>query len=105
MYKVVYLPTARKQLEDADMYIAVDLFAPDAAMNLADEVDEAVQKLKEMPYRFPLYPTLYAMKHEIRFFPVKNYNVYYVVDEETKTVEIRRILHQLQKQERRPMSK
>lgn len=97
MYKVVYLPTARKQLEEAVMYIAVDLCAQDAAMNL---VDEAIRKLKKMPYRFPLYYTVYAMKHEIRYFPVKNYNVYYVVDEEKKTVEIWRILHQLQKQER-----
>lgn len=101
MYKVVYLPTARQQLEDAVMYIAVDLFAPDAAMNLADEVDEKVQKLKKMPYRFPIYHTLYAMKHEIRFFPVKNYNVYYVIDEDTKTVEIWRVQHRLQKQDRR----
>lgn len=82
------------------MYIAVDLCAPDAAMKLAEEVDEIVQKLKEMPYRFPIYHTLYAMKHEIRFFPVKNYNVYYVVNEGTKTVEIWRVLHRLQKQDR-----
>lgn len=100
MYKVVYLPTARQQLENAVMYIAVDLCAPDAAKKLADEVDETVQKLKEMPYRFPIYHTLYAMKHEIRFFPVKNYNVYYVVNEDTKTVEIWRVLHRLQKQDR-----
>ena len=101
MYKVIYLPTARKQLEDAVMYIALDLCAPDAAMHLADEIDENIQKLKEMPYRFPIYHTLYAMKHEIRFFPVKNYNVYYVVDEATKTVEIWRVLHRLQKQDHR----
>ena len=101
MYKIVYLPTARRQLEDAVMYIAADLNAPEAAMELTDEVDEAVRKLSEIPYRFPIYHTLYAMKHEIRFFPVKNYNVYYVVHEESKAVEIRRILHQLQKQERR----
>jgi len=101
MYKVVYLPTARRQLEDAVMYIAVDLSAPDAAMALADEVDENIQKLREMPYRFPIYHTLYAMKREIRFLPVKNYHIYYVVDENTKTVEIWRILHRLQKQERR----
>lgn len=101
MYKVVYLPTARRQLEDAVMYIAVDLNAPEAAMALADEVDENIQKLREMPYRFPIYHTLYAMKREIRFFPVKNYHIYYVVDENTKTVEIWRILHRLQKQERR----
>ena len=101
MYKVVYLPTARQQLEDAVMYSAVDLCAPDAAMSLADEVDEAVHRLQEMPYRFPIYHTLYAMKHEIRFFPINEYNVFYVVDENTKTVEIWRILHRLQKQERR----
>ena len=101
MYKVVYLPTARKQLEDAVMYIAIDLCAPDTAMNLADEVDQAVQKLKEMPYRFPIYHTLYAMKREIRFFPVKNYNVYYVIDEDSKTVEILRVLHRLQNRDHR----
>ena len=100
MYKVVYLPMARRQLEDAVMYIAVDLCDPDAATALADEVDSAVQKLCEMPYRFPIYHTLYAMKHEIRFFPVKNYNVYYVVREEEKTVEIWRVLHRLQNQKR-----
>ena len=101
MYKVVYLPTARRQLEDAVMYIAIDLYSPDAAMNLAYEVDEAVQKLKEMPYRFPIYHTLYAMKREIRFFPVKNYNVYYVIDEDSKTVEIWRVLHRLQNRDHR----
>ena len=101
MYRVVYLPTARKQIEDAVMYIAIDLCAPDTAMNLADEVDQAVQKLKEMPYRFPIYHTLYAMKREIRFFPVKNYNVYYVIDEDSKTVEIWRVLHRLQNRDHR----
>ncbi len=101
MYKVVYLPTARQQLEDAVMYIAVELGAPDAALALADEVDEAVRKLREMPYCFPIYHTMFAVKHEIRFFPVKNYHVYYVVDENTKTVEIWRVLHRLQKQDRR----
>ena len=100
MYKVVYLPTARRQLEDAVLYIAVDLCAPDAADSLMREMDEAVRQLEEMPYRFPIYHTLYAMKHEIRFFPVMRYNVYYVVDESTKTVEIWRVLHRLQRQDR-----
>lgn len=98
MDKVVYLPTARRQLEDAILYIATDLCAPDAAMALADAVDASVQKLREMLYRFPIYHTLYAMKHEIRCFPVKNYNVHYVIHEETKTVEIWRVLHQLRNQ-------
>ena len=80
------------------MYIAVDLCAPDSALELMDEVDTSVQKLMEMPYRYPVYHTVFAMKHEIRFFPVKSYNVYYVIHEEDKTVEIWRILHRLQQQ-------
>ena len=98
MYNVVYLPTAKEQLESAVLYIAGDLCAPDAALELADEVDNAVRKLMEMPYRFPIYHSVFAMKHEIRYFPVNSYNVYYVIREESKTVEIWRVLHRLQKQ-------
>ena len=32
---------------------------------------------------------------------MKNDNVYYVIDEDAKTVEIWRVLHRLQRQERR----
>lgn len=100
MYKVVYLPTARRQLEEAALDIAEDLNAPDAAMALLDAVDAAVQPLRDMPYRCPLYPALYALKQEVRFIPVKSYNIYYVVVEETKTVEIWRVLHQRRNQKR-----
>lgn len=96
MYEVVYLPTARQQLMDAALYIAAELSAPDAAEDLLDAVDEQVGKLSDHPYRHPVYPTSYAMKHEIRFFPVKHYLVFYVIREEEKTVEIWRFLHQRQ---------
>lgn len=94
MYKVVYLPKARSELEDAVVYIASELCAPEAAVALLDEVDRAVMQLKEMPYRHAIYPSLYALKNEVRFFPIKNYNVFYIVDETRQTVEIRRILYQ-----------
>ena len=100
MYKVVYLPTARRQLEEAVLYIAEELCAPDAAAALLDAVDEAAKSLTEMPYRYAIYPTLYAVKREVRFIPVKSYNIHYVVDEENKTVEIWRVLHQRKRQRR-----
>ena len=96
MYKVVYLPKARQQLMDAALYIAVELSAPLDAENLVDAVDEQVKSLGDMPYRFPIYHTLYAMKQEIRFIPIKQYLLFYVVKEEEKTVEIWRFLHQRQ---------
>lgn len=97
MYKIVYLPTARKELEETVLYIAKELCVPEATMALVDEIDRAVQNLMEMPYRHTIYPLLYALKNEVRFFPIQNYNIFYVVDETRKTVEIRRILYQRRK--------
>ena len=79
------------------MYIAKELCVPEATMALVDEIDRAVQNLMEMPYRHTIYPLLYALKNEVRFFPIQNYNIFYVVDETRKTVEIRRILYQRRK--------
>ncbi len=94
MYNVVYLPIARQDLDDAALYIAAELHAPDAALALLDAIEQAVAALREMPYRHALYASLYALKHEVRCFPIKNYNVFYVVDEARKTVEIWRVLYQ-----------
>ena len=96
MYEVIYLPTARKQLEDIVDYLASELNAPDAAIDFIDEVGMAAKNLAEMPYRHPIYHTSFAVLEEVRWLPVKNYNVFYKVFEEEKTVEIRRVLHQLQ---------
>lgn len=100
MYEVIYLPTARKQLEDIVDYIAFELNAPDAALDFISEVDAAAKSLAEMPYRHPVYHTAFALLEEVRWLPVKNYLIFYKVFEEEKLVEIRRVLHQLQDAER-----
>ena len=96
MYDVIYLPTARKQFEDIVDYIASELNAPDTALDFIDAVDAAVKSLAEMPYCHPIYHTRFAVLEEVRWSPVKHYNVFYKVFEEEKVVEIRRVLHQLQ---------
>ena len=101
MYEIIYLPTARKQLEDIVDYIAVELAAPDAALDFIEEVGKATKSLAEMPYRHPIYHTSFALLEEVRWISVKNYNVFYKIFEEEKTVEIRRMLHQLQDAENR----
>ena len=100
MYEVIYLPTARKQLEGIVDFIAVELAAPDAASDFIDEVDKAVKSLAEMPYRHPIYHTSFAVLEEVRWISVKNCNVFYKVFEEDKTVEICRVLHQFQDSEK-----
>ena len=93
---MIYLPTARKQLEGTVDCLAFELNAPDAALNFIDEVDATAKSLAEMPYRHPICHTGFTVLEEVRWLPVKNYNVFYKVFEEEKTVEIRRVLHQLQ---------
>ena len=100
MYEIIYLPTARKQLEDIVDYIAAELAAPDTAFDFIDEVDKATKSLAEMPYRYPIYHTSFAVLEEARWISVKNYNVFYKVFEEDKTVEICRVLHQLKDAEK-----
>ena len=99
MYSVVYLPGAVRQLEDITDYIAFELRAPEAAAAFIDAVNAVATSLMDNPYRHPIYHSSFAIPEEIRFVPVKRYNLYYRVYEETKTVEVWRILHQLQQQE------
>jgi len=94
MYEVIYLPTAMRELEEIADYIAVELKAPEAALGFIEDVDSMVHGLTHMPYRHPIYHAKYRLTDEIRFVPVKNYNVFYAVNEEHKTVEIRRVLSQ-----------
>ena len=99
MYEIIYLPTARKQLENIVDCLASELNAPDAALDFIDEVEAAAKSLAEMPYRHPIYHTSFAVLEEVRWISVKNYNMFYKVFEEEKTMEIRRVLHQLQDSE------
>ncbi len=93
MYKVVMLKTASRQLHDAALYIASELCAPEAATHLLDETARVVAMLKEMPYRYPLCTVTGNMHHEVRFIPVKNYMLYYYVNEGQQTVYIWRFLY------------
>lgn len=95
MYEVVYLPTARRQLAEIIDYITLELNAPDAALAFIEALDATTRSLSEMPYRHPVYHSRFAIPEEIRFVPVKRYNLFYRVYEEEKIVEVRRIIHQL----------
>jgi len=94
MYDVIYLPSAKQELDEIIDYISIELKAPEAALNFIDAVDDMAKRLTEMPYRHPIYHSQFRPNSEIRFVPVKNYNIFYKVDEEHKTVEVHRIIYQ-----------
>jgi toxin ParE1/3/4 len=91
MYKLKYLLLAQKDLRDITSYIADNLKAPKAAMDLLDALDKSIFRLQQFPYSCKVYQPIEHLEAEYRMLPVKNYLVFYVVTEHE--VEIQRIIY------------
>ena len=91
MYKLKYLPLAQKDLRDITSYIADNLKAPKAAMDLVDGLDSYIRRLQQFPYSCKVYQPIEPLEAEYRTLTVKNYLVLYVVTEHE--VEIHRIVY------------
>ncbi len=91
MYEIKYLPLAQMDLRKITSYIADNLKAPKAAMDLVDALDKAISRLQQFPYSCKLYQAMESLEAEYRMLPVNNYIVFYVVTEHV--VEIHRIIY------------
>ena len=74
-------------------YIAKELCDPEASLALVDDVERAISFLAEFPYAHPLHSLPMKLPRETRFFPVRNYLVFYVVLEPQRVVEIQRVIY------------
>jgi plasmid stabilization system protein ParE len=90
-YHLSYLPMAKNDISDIVDYIAKKLQAPQAALNLLDELEDKIQKLTSNPYVHRLYKPAMPIDTEYRILPVKNYLVFYVVFDDI--IEIHRIIY------------
>ena len=91
--KVVYSHQARQDLFDIHDYIQRELFAPGAAAHVAKEIMAAVKGLDTLPERYPCYGVEPWHSLGIRFIPVLNYLVFFIVNESSETVAILRIMY------------
>lgn len=93
MYKLEYLPSARKDMFDIVRYISRELQNADAADRLAGELVNAAESILEFPYATPAYRTIRPLKHEYRKILVQNFLMFYWVDEEKKLVTVARVVY------------
>lgn len=93
MYKINYLPTAKKDISDIILYISDELKAPEAALNLMESMEQSIKRLEQFPFSCRVFRPVKALEREYRILPVKNYVIFYVVDEESCIVEIQRVLY------------
>lgn len=93
MYRIEYLPIARRDMVDIAKYIGIKLANPDAADRLAEEMIASAEKLTDMLYRCPAYIPIKPLKHEYRKLIVRNYIMFYWINEDKKLVIIARVVY------------
>jgi toxin ParE1/3/4 len=90
-YKIRYLKTAECDLYGILDYISQD--SPSAAASLVEKIDNSISLLASHPY-MGVVPKDFRLKEKgYRMLVVDRYLVFYVVKDQSKTVQVRRILH------------
>ena len=102
-YKLRYLPLFYDDLSEKIMYIRNVLQNPQAANNLLDSVEKAIQDRRPVAEAFEQYHSAKERRYPYYRIYVKNYVIYYVViDDEgpDKIMEVRRFLYDMQNAKR-----
>ena len=93
MYQLNFLPMANQDMTDIVRYISHELLNPTAANALADEMIEATERLCDFPHINTIHQTIRPLKHEYRKLFVKNYIMFYWVDENDKLITVARVIY------------
>ena len=80
-------------MEEAVQYISKILLELETARKWADTLQCEIEKLDTMPSRYPLTDEEPWHTKGIRKMPVKNFLVYYLVDEKKKAVWITAVIY------------
>lgn len=93
MYTVYITTPAEEDLLSALRYIVTVLKAPEAAEDLIGEVEKKIVVLAENPRVSPLLGDEDSGLDKIRHVKIKNYLLFYTVENDTKTITIIRFLY------------
>lgn len=93
MYKLEFLPIAKKDMDDIVYYISNNLKNKTAARNLANNFIKGANSILEFPYGVSVYKTLKKLEYEYRSFKIKNFLMFYTINEKEKIITIVRVLY------------
>lgn len=88
IYKVKTTSQAEEQMQEIIHYIAYELKAPDAALHLLDALEDSFVSLTHFPQRVALVDEEPWRNKGIHRLPVKNFLVYFWIDEESLKVQV-----------------
>ncbi|HJV16135.1 MAG TPA: type II toxin-antitoxin system RelE/ParE family toxin [Bacillales bacterium] len=92
-YAVKITTQAEDQMQEITHYIASKLKAPDAALNLLDALEDAISSLSKFPQRVVLTEEEPWHSYGIRKMPVKNFLVYFWIDENHLNVQVTAVVY------------
>jgi len=92
-YSVYISDAAYKDINQIVSYIADELLEPKIANNLLDALLNAISSLSEIPHRHMLVDRVEVCDYPIRMFTVENYIIFYLINENEKSVNIARVLY------------
>jgi len=93
MYSINITDIAEEDILNTVKYIADVLKAPIAADNLLDEVERHEEILENTPNIYPFVPDEYLAQKGLKFTMIKNYLMFYTINEDEKTVTVVRFLY------------
>jgi len=93
MYSLIITDIAEEDILNTVKYIADVLKAPTAANNLLDEIESRQEILEKTPNIYPIVPDEYLAQKGLKFTMIKNYLMFYTIDEEQKIVTVIRFLY------------
>lgn len=92
-YEVKLTPQAVEQIQETVSYISRILLEPEIAKRWADLLQKEILSLNLMPARYPLIEEEPWRTWGIHKMTVKNFLVYYLIDDVNKTVTITAIIY------------
>lgn len=92
-YSVLYSTEALSDLRGIYSYIAFTLRMPDTAQNQVNRIRKEVRSLDFMPGRHKIVDWEPWKSMHMHQFPVDNYSIFYLVDNEAMEVSIARIVY------------
>jgi len=93
MYSINITDIAEEDILNTVKYIADVLKAPTAANNLLDEIEKHEEILENNPNIYPFVPDEYLAQKGLKFTVIKNYLLFYTINEDEKVVTVIRFLY------------
>lgn len=92
-YDVKITKQAKEQMAQIVDYISNELFAPEAAIQLLDKLENSIMALEEFPERFQLIDEEPWRSEGVRKIVVKYFLVYYWINPQERKVHVTAVIY------------